>query len=257
MVARVIQWAYIGTFDRVCSEHIYPRLFRPDFQELVGNASYWEEYAHDSEEDALISTYNVSAEVYELGQRFMMPDLCGFIANGMLERYRQQLYTSWPSPVFVTLQKASKEFGSVRAKLSTIVAAQTFSTTPNWSIPHRLQSTIAADHRFACEVLWRIQYLGERYQTAMDSMLPRTWQSRSEITALRMKLSGQDQALANLRSMQWELARREMDDPEYVEKHNPERHFPSGDYGNCTEAEPFFLNHFLYLGDVPHLIDGY
>ena len=257
MVARVIQWAYIGTFNRVCSEHIYPRLFRPDFQELVGNASHTEEYAHDSEEDALISVYNVSAEVYELGQRFIMRDLCDFIASGMMERYRQQLFTSWPSPVFVTLQKASEELDSVRAKLSTIVAAQTFSTAPDWFISLRLRSMIAADHRFACEVLWRTQYLGERYQTAMDSMLPRTWQSRSKTTALRMQLSGQDQALTNLRFMQSELARREMNDSEYVETHHPERHFPSADHGSCIEADDFSLNNFLYAEGVPRLIDGY
>lgn len=256
MVARVIQWAYIGTFDRVCSEHIYSRLFRPDFQQLVGDASHTE-YAHDSEEDALISVYNVSAEVYELGQRFMMRDLCDFVASGMLERYRQQHYTSWPSPVFVTLQKASDELDSVRAKLSTIIAAQTFSTASDWFIPRRLQSMIAADHRFACEVLWRIKYLGERYQTAMDSRLPRTWQSRSEVTALRMQLSGQDQASTNLRFMQCELARREKNDSEYVKRHNPERHFPSGDHESYMEADLFSLNNFLYAGGLPHPIDGY
>ena len=75
MVTRVIQWAYIGTFDRVCSEHISSRLSQPHFQELIGNVLYTKEYTQDSDEDALISVYNVSAEAYELSQRFMMRDL--------------------------------------------------------------------------------------------------------------------------------------------------------------------------------------
>jgi hypothetical protein len=150
MVARVIQWVYVGTFDRVCCERVRPRLFRPDFQELVGNASHTVEYARDSEEDALMSTYHVSAEVYHLAQVFIMPDLCEFIASEMLGRYHQQVYVSWPTVVFETVKKASEEHDQIRQMLLQLLAAQAFIEPHRFFMTPRLRSMIEDDSQIAC-----------------------------------------------------------------------------------------------------------
>ena len=174
MVARIIQWVYVETFDRACCERVWPRLFRPDFQQLVGNASHTVEYAQDSEEDALMSTYHVSAEVYSLAQRLMMPDLCKFIASEMLGRYHQQIYQSWPGLVYDTLKTASEEYDEIRETLVQLLAEQTFLDEFRFSMPSRLRNMINDDCQFACELLWEMRYLGDKYEAAVESILEQT-----------------------------------------------------------------------------------
>jgi hypothetical protein len=70
----------------------------------------------------------------------------------------------------------------------------------------------------------RTLYLGQEYQTALEESIL-TWQTRFEFMALKIELSCQDQALANLRSRLVDLAIREREDPDLAEKFKPGRYF--------------------------------
>jgi hypothetical protein len=117
----------------------------------------------------------------------------------------QQVYVSWPGVVFDTVKKASEEHDKIREMLAQLLATQAVSESHHFFMLPRLRSMIEDDSQMACELLLRTWYLGQEYQAAIESVLPRTWQARSELVSLKMELSYQDQALAILRSQQAEL----------------------------------------------------
>lgn len=188
-MARVIQWCYLQTFDRVCTNKISSGQSRSELPQTLQQVTNAEAYGLDHEEDALTSTSKVSAEVYELAHRFFMPELCRYVVTEMLERYRTQTFTSWPSVIFDTLARASTDDTDFRAMLCEVLAAQTFLEPPEYSRSPRLRSLADDDPEFFFELMYQKDRLNQRYRERVKRVAVATGSDLME--KLELELSGQ------------------------------------------------------------------
>lgn len=122
-----------------------------------------------------------------------MPELCKYVAMEMLERYRQMLFTSWPSAVFDTLAQASIDNIDFRATLCKALATQTFLESPSWTRSPRLRSLADDDPEIVFELMDQKDRLIQSYRDRAKRL---AFDGRSDqfgmLSYLEMELSGHD-----------------------------------------------------------------